>query len=174
MLSIVEEVLISYCLEWCSWRQDNQPIYSIPSSSGMNGGFHIGLCNTYTHVPAWGTIHLSLIRIALLYDTGLTVFNRILRTIEQNYLMWSIRKTYSLSNPPKWCGTGSLWFLWSKKGLWLWVIINASQHCRVHCWRQKRWRRQGIHVRASTKGEPWNENFKHNIMTAIPKIRVFV
>lgn len=99
MLSTVEEVLISYCLEWCSWRQDNQPICSIPSSSGMNGGFHIGLCNTYTHVPEWGTMPRSLIRIALLYDTGLTVFNRILRTIEQNYLMWSIRKTYSLSTP---------------------------------------------------------------------------
>lgn len=99
MLSTVEEVLISYCLEWCSWRQDNQPICSIPSSSGMNGGFHIGLCNKYTHVPEWGTMPRSLIRIALLYDTGLTVFNRILRTIEQNYLMWSIRKTYSLSTP---------------------------------------------------------------------------
>lgn len=33
--------------------------------------------------------------------------------------------------------------------LWLWVIINASQHCGVHCCRQKQWRRQGIHVRAS-------------------------
>lgn len=28
-----------------------------------------------------------------------------------------------------------------------------------------------IHV---TKGEPRNENFKHNIMTVIPKIRVFI